>query len=404
MSLCRNCASDDLELVLDLGLQPWGNDFVSVSRATDIPKYPLQLLVCKQCWMAQVGHTVPKETMFIDHGYMTGTTRSIKAHFKQVADEIIAQTQFRSGDYVLDIGGNDGTFLQQIKPHGIDVLNIDSGKLQARRSEESGIPCLNQFFDEQSAARLLARKGPARIVHGANVLFHVEVLHSVFSGIKNIMATDGRLVAEFVYLPIILQNNTFDQIYHEHLLYYTLHSFQRLLASHDMKLVDVRMAPVHGGSCIAYAAHAQEAVEPSQRLTDRLAEEKRMGVEDMAIYMDFPQRVAAVRAEILRIIDALKAEGKSIQALGAPVKGSTIINYCGLDVDRIDCAVEVNELKVGTYVPGTKIQVRHQDRTPAPDVYLMLAWNFKDEILQKLSGFREQGGQFIVPFPTPHLI
>ncbi len=404
MSLCRNCASNDLELVLDLGLQPWGNDFVSVSKVTDIPKYPLQLLVCKQCWMAQVGHTVPKETMFIDHGYMTGTTRSIKAHFKQVADEIIAQTQFRRGDYVLDIGGNDGTFLQQIKPHGIGVLNIDSGKLQARRSEESGISCLNQFFDEQSAARLLAQKGPARIVHGANVLFHVEALHSVFSGIKNIMASNGRLVAEFVYLPIILQNNTFDQIYHEHLLYYTLHSFQRLLASHDMKLVDVRMAPVHGGSCIAYAAHAQEAVEPSQRLTDRLAEEKRMGVEDMAIYMDFPQRVAAVRAEILRIIDALKAEGKSIQALGAPVKGSTIINYCGLDVDRIDCAVEVNELKVGTYVPGTKIQVHHQDRTPAPDVYLMLAWNFKDEILQKLSGFREQGGQFIIPFPTPHLI
>ncbi len=404
MSLCRNCASDDLELVLDLGLQPWGNDFVSVSKVTDIPKYPLQLLVCKQCWMAQVGHTVPKETMFIDHGYMTGTTRSIKAHFKQVADEIIAQTQFCSGDYVLDIGGNDGTFLQQIKPHGIGVLNIDSGKLQARRSEESGIPCLNQFFDEQSAARLLAQKGPARIVHGANVLFHVEALHSVFSGIKNIMAADGRLVAEFVYLPIILQNNTFDQIYHEHLLYYTLHSFERLLASHDMKLVDVRMAPVHGGSCIAYAAHAQEAVEPSQRLTDRLAEEKRMGVEDMAIYTDFPQRVAAVRAEILRIIDELKAEGKSIQALGAPVKGSTIINYCGLDVDRIDCAVEVNGLKVGTYVPGTKIQVHHQDHTPAPDVYLMLAWNFKDEILQKLSSFREQGGRFIIPFPTPHLI
>ena len=404
MSVCRNCASENLELILDLGLQPWGNHFVPVSQAVDIPKYPLQLLVCKQCWMAQIGHTVPKEIMFVDHGYLTGTTRSIRTHFKEVVDGLTSRMKFNAGDYVLDIGGNDGTFLKEVKKKGIDVLNVDSGKLQAQRSEEAGIPCMNRFFNEQSAGQIVERKGQARVVHGANVLFHVEELHSVFSGIKKVMTSDGRLVAEFVYLPTILENNTFDQIYHEHLLYYSLHSFDRLLATHDMKLVDVYSAPIHGGSCVAYAAHAEESVAVSQRLTAMLAEERRMGVESMSIYLDFPRRVGGFRKKLLSIIDTLRAEGQSIQALGAPVKGSTIVNYCGLDSDRIDCAVEVNELKVGAYIPGTTIPVRHQNDTAWPDVYLLLSWNFKDEILEKFSDFRDRGGRFIAPFPEPCLI
>ncbi|MEL6748784.1 MAG: class I SAM-dependent methyltransferase [Pseudomonadota bacterium] len=404
MTFCRHCASDNLELVLDLGLQPWGNHFIPSSAGTDVPTYPLELLVCKDCWMMQVGHTVPKETMFVDHGYLTGTTRSIRSHFKAVADDIAGQTSFSHGDYVLDIGGNDGTFLELMQSHHVDVLNVDSGKLQAERSEKAGVPCWNMFFNSETADQLLAKKGPARIVHGANVLFHVEELHSVFAGIKKVMAEEGRLVAEFVYLPTIIKNNTFDQIYHEHLLYYTLHSFARLLASHRMKLVDVHLASIHGGSCIAYAAHEEESVPPSPQLSAMLAEEKRIGVESMSIYHNFPKKVIAVREALLCLIDQLKAAGKSVQALGAPVKGSTIINYCGLDSDRIDCAVEVNPLKVGTYIPGTRIPVQHQDATPAPDVYLMLAWNFKEEILKNFSDFRHQGGQFIIPFPTPHLI
>ena len=263
---------------------------------------------------------------------------------------------------------------------------------------------MNRFFNEQSAGQIVERKGQARVVHGANVLFHVEELHSVFSGIKKVMTSDGRLVAEFVYLPTILENNTFDQIYHEHLLYYSLHSFDRLLATHDMKLVDVYSAPIHGGSCVAYAAHAEESVAVSQRLTAMLAEERRMGVESMSIYLDFPRRVGGFRKKLLSIIDTLRAEGQSIQALGAPVKGSTIVNYCGLDSDRIDCAVEVNELKVGAYIPGTTIPVRHQNDTAWPDVYLLLSWNFKDEILEKFSDFRDRGGRFIAPFPEPCLI
>ena len=402
MSVCRNCASENFELVLDLGLQPWGNHFVS--QAGNIPKYPLQLMICKQCWMTQIGHTVPKEIMFVDHGYLTGTTRSIRSHFETVVDGLTSRIKFNSGDYVLDIGGNDGTFLKEVRKKGVDVLNVDSGKLQAQRSQEAGIPCINAFFNEDGAERILEQKGPARVVHAANVLFHVEELHSVFSGIKKVMAAGGRLVAEFVYLPTIIKNNTFDQIYHEHLLYYTLHSFNRLLAAHDMKLVDVYLASIHGGSCIAYAAHTDEPVALSEELTNKLAEEKRMGVESMSIYLDFPKRVSNVRKRLLHIMDALRAEGKSIQALGAPVKGSTIVNYCRLDSDRIDCAIEVNELKVGTYIPGTTIPVRHQNDTAWPDVYLLLSWNFKDEILEKFSDFRNQGGRFIVPFPEPRLI
>ena len=402
--VCRNCESDNLELVLDLGLQPWGNHFAPISPDVAIPRYPLELYVCKTCWMTQIGHTVPKEIMFVDHGYITGTTRSIRAHFREVADEIVARSDFGQEDYVLDIGGNDGTFLEQVKRHDIGVLNVDSGTLQAKRSQEVGVPCLNLFFNEHSAQEILKEYGPARVIHGANVLFHLEELHSVFSGIKTLLAPDGQLCAEFVYLPIILKNATFDQVYHEHLLYYTLHSFQNLLARHGMKLTDVRLAPIHGGSCIVTATHVESTEPASQSVLDMLEEERRLGVEKMDIYLDFPRQVQAIKDSLLAIVDEQKAGGCSIQALGAPVKGSTIINYCGLDVDRIDCAVEVNRFKVGTYVPGTRIPVQFQDDTPAPDVYLMLAWNFKNELLEKLTAFREQGGRFIVPFPSPHII
>jgi len=404
MLSCRNCGSTDLELVLDLGKQPWGNHFVPKAQGENLPRYPLEFHICKHCWMAQIGYTIPKEAMFINHNYVSGTTRSLADHFSRIAEEIASRVHFGPADYAVDIGGNDGTFLVQLKRHGAAVLNVESGRLQAERSEAVGVPCLNVFFNHESALDIARQRGKAIAIHGSGVLFHLEELHSAFEGISALLADNGRLIAEFIYLPQMVENCAFDQIYHEHLVYYTLHSFGRLLKRHGLKLVDARLDPIHGGSCVAWIAHETDPEQPSLALLELLAYESKLGVDGMEFYREFARKVEALRARLIESIKHLKSQGLSIQALGAPVKGTTIINYCAFDADAIDCAVEINELKVGCYIPGTHIPVLHQDETPPPDVYLMLAWNFKEEIIRKLESFQRNGGKFLIPIPEPHMV
>ncbi|MDB4847820.1 class I SAM-dependent methyltransferase [Candidatus Pseudothioglobus singularis] len=401
---CRGCGGENLEMVLDLGIQPWGNHFQPTSEERDLPKYPLEFYICKSCWLGQIGYTVPKEVMFVNHGYVSGTTQSLRGHFKEIVNEIVTKIDFMSDDYVLDIGGNDGTFLQEVKRHQVDVLNVDSGDLQAKRSEEAGVPCLNEFFNLKCAERIIVNRGKARIIHASGILFHLEELHSVLDGIKSILDDDGYLVAEFIYLPKMIENCAFDQIYHEHLVYYTLHSLSRLLEIYGLKLVDSRIDPIHGGSCIAWITHITSNESQSNNLIDLMEREKQLMVEDLEIYRNFSKRVSKLKNDLNKVIDQIRSEGKKIQALGAPVKGSTIINYCNIDSDRVECAVEINELKVGSYIPGTTIPVKFQNTTVPPDVYLLLAWNFEKEILKKLEGFRQSGGKFLIPIPHPVII
>jgi len=400
---CRCCDSSNLELVLDLGLQPWGNHFVPIKDAVEVPRFPLELFFCKDCFMVQIGYTVPKEFMFVEHKYLSGTTRSLREHFDNVCKNILTRKRFLDGDYVLDVGGNDGTFLNCFKSKDVKVLNIDSGIKQAQISNESRIPCINKFFNEESAVEILRERGPAKIIHGSGIFFHLEELHSVFSGIGKLLDPQGMLVAEFIYLPKMIKNNAFDQIYHEHLLYYTIKSFDRLLNQHGLTIYDAELSPIHGGSCIAYIGRP-ESVEKTQELNDLIKKEEDEGYDRIQVYKEFAERVSTLKERLVGIIRDLKREGKRIQALGAPVKGTTIINYCGLDSGEIDCAVEINELKCNTYIPGTRIPVFHQDRTPPPDLYLLLAWNFKEEVLEKLAGFRRNGGKVLVPIPNPEII
>ena len=401
---CRCCDSTRLELVFDLGEQPWGNHFVPISGGEPVPRYPLQLLVCRDCAMAQIGHTVPKEVMFRHHRYLSGTTRSLRDHFDKVAAAIVARVPFGPGEYTLDIGGNDGTFLLRLKERGVAVLNAESGVWQADLSRQAGVECINDFFNQDLARRIRAEKGPAKAIHGSGIFFHLEELHSCFAGIKEVLAADGTLVAEFIYLPQMMKSCAFDQIYHEHLVYYSLSSFGELLRRHGLKIVDASLLPIHGGSCIAWITHAERDAAPSPALEALLAEERAMRLDDLEVYRDFARRAGKLRDTLVGLVRAFRAEGKSVYALGAPVKGSTIVNFCGFDHDDLECAVEINPLKVGTLVPGTAIPVLHQDTVKPPDVYLMLSWNFKDEILAKMDHFLAAGGKIIVPIPEPIIV
>jgi len=369
----------------------------------DIPRYPLEWFFCHSCAMVQLGYTVPKEVMFVDHQYVSGTTRSLRNHFHEVSRRIVSRIALGPDDYVLDIGGNDGTFLSRFKDQSCGLLNVDSGKLQAGLSEAGGVPCWSAFFNQETAREILAEKGPARVIHASGILFHLEELHSAFDGIKQLLDPSGLLVAEFIYLPEMVRKTAFDQIYHEHLLYYTLHSFEGLLRRHGLAICDVELFPIHGGSCVAYISHAERAA-PTKAVLDLVKAEKAARFDTAVPYRTFAKRAAHLRDELTALVRELRGAGRSIQALGAPVKGTTILNYCGLTHLDIDCAVELNSHKCQTYYPGTRIPVYHQDSVAPPDVYLLLAWNFKDEILAHLEDFRAAGGQILVPIPRPEII
>lgn len=392
-------------MFFDLGRQPWGNHFVRFEqyRPGCVPFYPLELFFCHDCSLVQLGYTVPKETMFVDHNYISGTTRSLRTHFTQVANSIMERVPFGPGDYVVDIGGNDGTFLTHFLPHGIQVLNVDSGRTQAALSEKAGVPAINAFFEAELADRVRRERGPAKIIHGSGVLFHLEELHSVFDGIRRLLASDGMLVAEFIYLPDMVRNCAFDQVYHEHLLYYSLTSFGKLLAKHGLEIFDCQMSPIHGGSCVAFVGHRGEQAKTA-RFEAALEDEIKDGFDRIDVYKVFSERARTLAKDLAALTRQFVKDGKRVYALGAPVKGTTILHFSGLGDNEISCAVEINTYKCGTYLPGTRIPVLHQDTVLPPDVYLMLSWNFKDEILGKLGPFLEQGGKIIVPVPELEVI
>lgn len=400
---CRSCGGRHLELVLDLGLQPWGNHYVPIQDHIEHPRFPLELYFCHDCAMVQIGFTIPKEFMFVDHNYVSGTTKSLIAHFEQVAAKILKRVDFKETDYILDIGGNDGTFLKSFKREGYGVLNVDSGIKQAELSNAIGIPCINDFFNEKLCKEILTTHGKAKVIHGSGILFHLEELHSVFAGIKSLLDEDGLLVAEFIYLPEMINNNAYDQIYHEHLLYYSLKSFNSLLNKYELEIYDAEIVPIHGGSCIAYIGHSGRNAL-SEQFKQLINAENINCSDKVEVYKEFAKRVVLMREELRKMVFSLRQQGKSIQALGAPVKGSTIINYCNFTKNEIDCAVEINDLKCNCYMPGTLIPVYHQDNVPPPDVYLLLSWNFKTEILSKLAHYQNSGGKILLPIPQPELI
>ena len=401
---CRVCGSNTINEILDLGMQPWGNDFIPISENKISQLYPLKFVICEECKTCQIDYTIPKEKMFVNHSYMSGTTKTLKKHFEVVGEKILKKIKFEKNDYILDIGGNDGTFLKFFKNKNINVLNVDSGKEQANLSNKVGIKCINNFFEEKISKEIKSNYNQAKVIHGSGIFFHLEDLKSVFKGIKKLLMKDGILVAEFIYLPSMIKNLAFDQIYHEHLLYYSLHSLQNLLDQFDLEIIDSELYEIHGGSCVAYIAHKTNNKPKTNKYLNMLENEKKEGFLDQKVYLDFSDKVHNIKNKMRRLFKDLKEKNKKIYALGAPVKGSTLLNFIELDENHLECAVEINPHKFDTFYPGTKIKVLDQSLVQDPDYYLFLSWNFQKEIISKMSSFVEKGGKFIIPFPDVKIL
>jgi len=393
---CRVCDSSQLEPAIDLGQQPWCNHFLRPDEVGREPFYPLRVVYCRDCSTAQLDFTVKKEIMFGDHTYLSGVTQSLGEHFGGIAREV-DERFFKNlpGKSVLDIGSNDGTQLKHFQRLGYDVLGVESSKTTARIAQEAGVPTLNQFFNLE-VARSLGRKFHA--VNAAGVFFHLEELHSVTDGIREALRPDGVFVVQFLYMKRIVENLAFDQIYHEHLLYYNLGTIEKLLARHGLALFDAYLAPIHGGSMIAFVTHQSRGLAPSDRLQELLRAEAADHSNDLATYLDFARRIQRMKAENLAWLDRAKAAGKRIYGMGAPVKGNTLLNYFKIGPQYLDCLVEKNELRRGLYSPGMHIPVViEKELAQLPDLYYVLAWNFKKEILANNQHLLARGLEFFFP-------
>ncbi len=392
---CRVCDSKNLEPAIDLGDQPWCNHFLKKEAVGKEPFYPLRVVYCHDCATPQLDTTVPKEVMFGDHTYLSGTTKSLSEHFKTVAEEVDSRYfSAAKSKSVLDIGSNDGTQLKHFKALGYEVLGIESAKTPATMAQAAGIETLNAFFD-LDLVRRLERK--FHVINAAGVFFHLEKLHSATDGIREALRDDGVFVVQFLYMKRIVENGAFDQIYHEHLLYYNLQNIEVLLNRHGLALFDATLATIHGGSMIGFVTHAGKRA-PSDRLETLRRAERDDRSNELSTYRDFARRIERMKEENLEYLEKTKRNGKKIFGFGAPAKGNTLLNYFGVGTRYLDCLVEKNELRRGLYSPGMHIPiVIEKELAEPPDVYYVLAWNFKNEILANNRPLLDQGVEFYFP-------
>lgn len=393
---CRICDSKNLVTAIDLGNQPWCNHFLTKEEIGKEPYYPLRVVYCQDCHTAQLDFTVKKEIMFGNHTYLSGITKSLSAHFAGIAQEV--DSRFLAGHRrksVLDIGSNDGTQLKHYQKLGYDVLGVESSVQTAQIANDAGIPTLNEFFNADTIARL---NRTFDVINASGVFFHLEELHSVCEGIKRALNNDGVFVVQFLYMKSIMENNAFDQIYHEHLLYYTLETIEILLRRHGLSMHDAYLAPIHGGSIIGFISHAERFLPPSTRLVAMRRAEKQSGCNTFEAYRKFSTRIEEMKHKNVVLLEKAKADGKRIFGFGAPVKGNTMLNYFQVGPELIECLVEKNSLRRGLYSPGMHIPVLIEDElTTMPDSYFVLAWNFKKEILANNRKLIESGVEFYFP-------
>lgn len=401
---CRVCHREHLELVLDLGDQPHCD---SLLLPKDLPhrepQYPLQLCFCRACTTVQINYTVPKETMFAEYLYVSGTTQTLRTHFQQSADRLVARLGLKPGDLVVDIGSNDGTWLACYGKHGLRTLGVDGARNLAALANARGIETLARFFNAEVARDILATKGPAALVTAAGVFFHLEELHSVTAGIAELIRGGGVFCVQAIYLGAMLEHTQFDQVYHEHLTYWRLGSLDRLFAQHGLEIIHARRLAIHGGSVeLLVAPQGTRPVDPSVEAMRQ--EELRRGYDRLETYRAFAARVWEIERQLMGILRDYATRGKKVHAFGAPAKGATLLNSFHITTDLVQCAVEVNPLKIGKFVPGARLPIVDENQTPPPDAYLLLAWNFLKEFLPRKRDYILRGGEFIVPIPTPVVI
>jgi 2-polyprenyl-3-methyl-5-hydroxy-6-metoxy-1,4-benzoquinol methylase len=399
---CRFCKATLEHTMVDLGMSPLCESYVSAEALNQMePFFPLRVYVCGQCWLVQLLEYVAPEHIFTEYAYFSSYSDSWVAHARRYVDAIVPRLGLGSGSLVTEIASNDGYLLQHFVSRGIPVLGIEPAANVAKVAVDKGIPSLVRFFGAATAADVARDRGRADLVIGNNVLAHVPDINDFVAGIAVLLAPGGTATLEFPHLVRLMEGNQFDTIYHEHFSYLSLTVVQRIFRAHGLRVYDVDELTTHGGSLRVYACHtgAEQAQQP--RVQALLESERAAGLITVEPYLGFGAQVAETKRKLLAFLIDAKRAGKHVAGYGAPGKGNTLLNYCGIREDFLDYTVDRNTYKQGKYLPGTHIPIFAPERIAQtrPDYVLILPWNLKEEISRQLSFVREWGGRFVVPIP-----
>jgi hypothetical protein len=401
---CRFCGTGLRHTFTDLGMSPLCESYLRADQLNQMePFYPLHVLVCANCFLVQLEEYVSREEIFTEYAYFSSYSESWLKHASDYTDMIVQRLGLNKNSLVVEVASNDGYLLQYFVRKGIPALGIEPAANVARAAEEKGVPTLVKFFGAELARELRRNGRHADLLLGNNTLAQVPDLNDFVAGMKILIKPTGVITMEFPHLMRLMEGNQFDTIYHEHFSYFSLISAEKIFLAHGLTIFDVEELSTHGGSLRIYVRHTEDPSKPvSERLLELRAREIAAGFNRLEHYSSFAQRVQETKRNLLDLLIRVKRQGKSIVGYGAPGKGNTLLNYCGIRSDFLDYTVDRSPYKHGKFLPGTHIPIFPPEniRQTKPDYVLILPWNLKREIMEQIAYIREWGGQFIVPIPN----
>src|SRR3989454_3453233 len=403
MANCRFCSEPLRHTFVDLGMSPLCESYVTAEQLNQMePFYPLHAYVCERCFLVQVQEYVSPEGIFIEYAYFSSYSDSWLAHVKAYVDMIAVRLGLTTASRVIELGSNDGYLLQHFVAKGIPVLGIEPARNVADAALAKGVPTVTKLFGRQTARELVAAGTQADLLLGANVLAQVPDVNDFVGGMKLLLKAGGIITIEFPHLMRLMAENQFDTIYHEHFSYFSFMTAERIFAAHGLTLFDVEELTTHGGSLRIYARHAEDSSRPvSERATKLRAREESAGFNRLDTYASFAEQVHETKWRLLDFLISAKRKGRRIAGYGAPGKGNTLLNYCGIRTDFLDYTVDRNPYKHGRFLPGAHIPIHPPERIreTRPDYVLILPWNLRQEIVTQLAYIKEWGGQCLIPIP-----
>ena len=405
---CRFCKNQLVDVFLNLGYTPLANSYL---KKTEIDKpelsFPLCAYVCKKCFLVQIDEEEKPENIFTDYAYFSSYSKTWLKHIEEFSKEMIRRFQLNKESKVIEIASNDGYLLKNFKKKNIPILGIEPASNVAKFAKKKGIPTVEKFFSNKTATELVKKHHSADILIAVNVLPHVPNLNDFLKGIKKILKPNGTVIVQFsAYLSKLISQREFDTIYHEHYSYFSLFTLNKIFSAHDLKIFDVDELSIHGGSLRIYATHKKQKVIVSKKIQKLIDKEKKLGLRNLATYKNFNERVVSLKFDLWKFFINAQKQGKKVVCYGAPAKGNTLLNYCGIKNDLIEFTVDISPHKQGLYLPGTHIPIYNPShiKKNKPDYVLILAWNLKKEIMEQMDFIRDWGGKFVTPIPNVRVI
>jgi SAM-dependent methyltransferase len=398
-----------LKLFLDLGSTALANRFVAEEELSlDEPSYPLRVAFCPECTHVQLLDRVPPHAMFDEYLYISSASDTLKNHFDELSRTLIERLALPDGAMVVDIGCNDGTLLSAFRRNSdgrLKVVGVDPARNLGAAAAHLGIKRYETLFTAGTAAGMMCEEGGASLITATNTFPHIQDLPDFIGGLKNLLVPGGYFVAEMHYLGDLLEQVAFDTVYHEHVSYWALAPLQRLMRRHGMEVVDVERLPIHHGQLRVFVQRQGEGTMRDS-VRELLRQEEEAGLRRLETYVDFAARVQEIRRQLTDTLNGLRRSGSRVVGYGAPAKGNTLLSYLNFGSDQLEYIVDKSPLKQGRYTPGKHIPVVPPSRltTDRPDYVLLLAWNFRDEVLEQQAAYRQLGGRFITPVPEVRII